>query len=150
MHFRSWKKGHRCVSWNPFPLDWMEVSRRRILQKHLQPARPLRRCSTDQDPCFRNEPSACGQAGEKTSNSIGVEQFFEILHLHTQTPQKDSTPTKVRISYTRDFLIQLASSPIAKRKPDFLPEHPVVLEKAREPGVPWLEKRFDEDNEMLA
>lgn len=26
----------------------MEVSRRRILQKHLQPARPLRRCSTDQ------------------------------------------------------------------------------------------------------
>uniref|UniRef100_A0A8C7KCQ0 Uncharacterized protein n=1 Tax=Oncorhynchus kisutch TaxID=8019 RepID=A0A8C7KCQ0_ONCKI len=108
----------------------MEVSRRRILQKHLQPARPLRRCSTDQDSCFRNEPSACGQAGEKTINSIGVEQFFEILHLHTQTPQKDSTPTKVRISYTRDFLIQLASSPIAKRKPDFLPEHPVVLEKA--------------------
>uniref|UniRef100_A0A674BPY7 Uncharacterized protein n=1 Tax=Salmo trutta TaxID=8032 RepID=A0A674BPY7_SALTR len=63
-------------------------------------------------------------------NSIGVEQFFEILHLQTQTLQKDSTPTKVRISYTRDFLIQLASSPIAKRKPDFLPEHPVVLEKA--------------------
>ncbi|XP_071251958.1 uncharacterized protein C8orf88 homolog [Salvelinus alpinus] len=129
----------------------MEVSRRRILQKHLQPARPLRRCSTDQDPCFRNaEPSACGQAGEKTMNSIGVEQFFQILHLQTQTPQKDSTPTKVRISYTRDFLIQLANSPIAKRKPDFLPEHPVVLEKAREPGVPRLEKRFDENNEMLA
>uniref|UniRef100_A0A4W5RZE8 Uncharacterized protein n=1 Tax=Hucho hucho TaxID=62062 RepID=A0A4W5RZE8_9TELE len=66
-------------------------------------------------------------------NSIGVERFFEILHLQTH-PQKDSTPTKsklsMRISYTRDFLIQLASSPIAKRKPDFLPEHPVVLEKA--------------------
>lgn len=83
-------------------------------------------------------------------NSIGVEQFFEILHLQTQTLQKDSTPTKVRISYTRDFLIQLASSPIAKRKPDFLPEHPVVLEKAREPGVPRLEKRSDENNEMFA
>uniref|UniRef100_A0AAR2ISU7 Uncharacterized protein n=1 Tax=Pygocentrus nattereri TaxID=42514 RepID=A0AAR2ISU7_PYGNA len=35
-----------------------------------------------------------------------------------------------RISYSRDFLIKLASSPMAKKKPDFLPNHPVVLEKA--------------------
>ncbi|XP_045575195.1 uncharacterized protein C8orf88 isoform X2 [Salmo salar] len=97
-----------------------------------------------------SQPDHCGAAALTRINSIGVEQFFEILHLQTQTLQKDSTPTKVRISYTRDFLIQLASSPIAKRKPDFLPEHPVVLEKAREPGVPRLEKRSDENNEMFA
>uniref|UniRef100_A0A8C7RW40 Uncharacterized protein n=1 Tax=Oncorhynchus mykiss TaxID=8022 RepID=A0A8C7RW40_ONCMY len=80
----------------------MEVSRRRILQKHLQPARPLRRCCTDQ-----------GKLNWTSSLSL----MFNCQ------------PT-LRISYTRDFLIQLASSPIAKRKPDFLPEHPVVLEKA--------------------
>lgn len=34
-----------------------------------------------------------------------------------------------RISYSRDFLIKLANSPMAKKKPDFLPDHPVVLVK---------------------
>uniref|UniRef100_A0AAY4CS51 Transmembrane protein n=1 Tax=Denticeps clupeoides TaxID=299321 RepID=A0AAY4CS51_9TELE len=34
------------------------------------------------------------------------------------------------ISYTREFLIQMAYSPMSKRRPDFLPEHPVVLENA--------------------
>ncbi|KAJ8004844.1 hypothetical protein DPEC_G00140520 [Dallia pectoralis] len=126
----------------------MEVSRRRIIQKHLQPARPLRRCSSDPEPCVNSADTfACGPADQKTNNSIGVEQLFKILHLQTLTPQKDSTHTKVKVSYSRDFLIQLASSPIAKKKPDFLPEHPVVLEKAREPCVPKYEKRC---GEMLA
>ncbi|KPP77982.1 hypothetical protein Z043_102557, partial [Scleropages formosus] len=61
----------------------VELSKRRIGNKHLQPARPLRRLNADLE----------------------------------------------RISYSREFLIKLASSPIAKRKPDFLPDHPVVLEK---------------------
>ncbi|XP_019896545.1 uncharacterized protein C8orf88 isoform X2 [Esox lucius] len=134
-----------CLSSKNILLPVMEVSRRRIIQKHLQPARPLRRCSTDQEPCISSaETFACGPAEQSTINSIGVEQFFKILHLQTQTPQKDSTQPNVRISYSRDFLIQLASCPIARKKPDFLPEHPVVLERAREPGVPKSEKRCDE------
>lgn len=39
-----------------------------------------------------------------------------------------------RISYTRDFLIGLASCPEARKKPEFLPEHPIVLTKA----VSWV------------
>lgn len=35
-----------------------------------------------------------------------------------------------RISYTRDFLIALASCPEARKKPEFLPEHPIVLTEA--------------------
>uniref|UniRef100_A0A3Q1F539 Uncharacterized protein n=1 Tax=Acanthochromis polyacanthus TaxID=80966 RepID=A0A3Q1F539_9TELE len=67
----------------------MEVSRRRVLQKHLEPARPLRRCI----------PAEMG----------------------------DYSALPARISYTRDFLIALASCPESRKKPEFLPEHPVVL-----------------------
>lgn len=35
-----------------------------------------------------------------------------------------------RISYTRDFLIGLASCPEARKKPEFLPDHPIVLSEA--------------------
>ncbi|XP_030639123.1 uncharacterized protein C8orf88 homolog [Chanos chanos] len=89
----------------------MEVSRRRV--RHLEPARPLRRLNINQG---------------KSINKIGVEQFYEILQLHCQS----QPPAKrERILYSREFLLSMATSPMAKRKPDFLPEHPVVLEKAR-------------------
>lgn len=35
-----------------------------------------------------------------------------------------------RICYSRDDLIELASSPLAKEKPECLPAHPIVLENA--------------------
>ncbi|XP_046891817.1 uncharacterized protein C8orf88 homolog [Hypomesus transpacificus] len=129
----------------------MEVSRRRSLQKHLEPARPLRRFNNvDQEP-FRNmDTFAYPQVEDKSINNIGVEQFYKILQLHTQNEEKSH---KVRICYSREFLIELASSPVAKRKPDFLPEHPVVLEKARDPSLPRLvekcDKRWNEGNVML-
>ncbi|CAB1333850.1 unnamed protein product [Coregonus sp. 'balchen'] len=40
-------------------------------------------------------------------NCIGVEQFFEILHLQTQTPPKDSTPTKGKLSIYRSVGCQV-------------------------------------------
>ena len=43
-----------------------------------------------------------------------------------------------RISYTRDFLIGLANCPEAKKKPEYLPEHPIVLCEA----VSWVNFRF--------
>uniref|UniRef100_A0A8C6STL7 Uncharacterized protein n=1 Tax=Neogobius melanostomus TaxID=47308 RepID=A0A8C6STL7_9GOBI len=66
----------------------MEVERRRIIQKKLEPARPLRRV------------------------------FYIVIHLLD------------RISYTRDFLIDLASRPESRKRPEFLPEHPIVLANA--------------------
>ncbi|KAI1886221.1 hypothetical protein AGOR_G00211760 [Albula goreensis] len=115
----------------------MEVSRRRIYNKHLQPARPLRRLNIDPDSRRNTETEtfACSQDEEKPINSIGVDQLYEIINLHTQSHQK---PKKERISYSREFLIKLASSPISKRRPDFLPEHPVVLEKARDHDISRL------------
>lgn len=35
-----------------------------------------------------------------------------------------------RLSYSRDFLIGLANCAQARKKPEFLPEHPIVLTEA--------------------
>ncbi|XP_044063312.1 uncharacterized protein C8orf88 homolog [Siniperca chuatsi] len=104
----------------------MEVSRRRILQKHLEPARPLRRSlHVDIEP--KINAATCAQAlmeeVDQESN-VGIEQFYKIVNLHKQK--------EGRISYTRDFLIGLASCPEARKKPEFLPEHPIVLTEARD------------------
>ncbi|KAK5618278.1 hypothetical protein CRENBAI_020010 [Crenichthys baileyi] len=102
----------------------MEASTRRIPLKHLKPARPLRRCV----PFV--EPQINAAAGEQPlmeqETTVGIDQFFKIFNLHKQ--KKD------RICYTRDFLIGLASCPEAKKRPEYLPDHPVVLPEARDPG----------------
>ncbi|XP_018544865.1 uncharacterized protein C8orf88 homolog [Lates calcarifer] len=105
----------------------MEVSRRRVLQKHLEPARPLRRSiHIDIEP--RVNAATCAQALMEEvdrETNIDIEQFYKIVNLHKQK--------EGRISYTRDFLIGLASCPEARKKPEFLPEHPIVLPEARDP-----------------
>ncbi|XP_051262371.1 uncharacterized protein C8orf88 homolog [Dicentrarchus labrax] len=106
----------------------MEVSRRRVLQKHLEPARPLRRCpQVDIEPNMNT--ATCAQALMEEvdqETNVGIEQFYKIVNLHKQK--------EGRISYSRDFLIGLASCPQARKKPEFLPEHPIVLNEARDLG----------------
>ncbi|CAL8341918.1 unnamed protein product [Gadus morhua 'NCC'] len=100
----------------------MEVTlARRRLQKHLEPARPLRRSTVDQGSDDGSADTPAGTPVEHEQN-ITVEQFYSIIRLHT--------PKQGRISYTREVLCELASSPVAKKKPKYLPEHPIVLEKA--------------------
>ncbi|CAL8247140.1 unnamed protein product [Lota lota] len=115
----------------------MEVTLpRRKLQKHLEPARPLRRFNVDEVSCiailFRIRLLMCINLFF-FKNNITVEQFYNIIHLHQ--------PKQGRISYTRDVLCELAFSPVAKKKPEYLPEHPIVLEKAREPHLMLHEMR---------
>lgn len=124
----------------------MEVSRRRILQKHLEPARPLRRClHVDNEP--GTNAMTCAQAlleEEEHKTSVGIEQFYKIVSLHKQK--------EGRISYSREFLIGMANCPQAKMKPEFLPEHPIVLTEARDLGNLRLhEMRWNgEKDEMMA
>ncbi|XP_027005004.1 uncharacterized protein C8orf88-like isoform X1 [Tachysurus fulvidraco] len=112
----------------------MEVSTRRM--RNLEPARPLRRLNSHQvvthvvaEP--RENPR------ETPVNTIREEHFNEILKLNSQkkAPEKPGRNHSERISYSRNFLIKLANAPMAKKKPDFLPDHPVVLGKAREPDT---------------
>ncbi|XP_069393116.1 uncharacterized protein C8orf88 homolog isoform X2 [Paralichthys olivaceus] len=123
----------------------MEVSRRRVFQKHLEPARPLRRCySIDIEP--NTNGATCAQALMEEVDpptNIGIEQFLKIVNLQKQK--------EGRISYTRDFLIALASCPHSRKKPKFLPEHPIVLTEAREPGNLSLhEMRLTRGKEEMA
>ncbi|XP_034030831.1 uncharacterized protein C8orf88 homolog isoform X2 [Thalassophryne amazonica] len=106
----------------------MEVSQRRVLQKHLEPARPLRRCVCI-DSAQQQERNAdlCTQAPLEAN--VGVEQLHKIVH-HDKLKQG-----RIPVRYTRDFLIGLASCPEAMTKPEFLPDHPIVLPKARDPGL---------------
>ncbi|XP_054629090.1 uncharacterized protein C8orf88 homolog isoform X2 [Dunckerocampus dactyliophorus] len=104
----------------------MEVSRRRILQKHLEPARPLRRrLQVDMEPRV-TVPSCALLDFVDDETDIGIEQFCKIVNLQEQKEE--------RISYSRDVLIGLASCPAAKKRPEFLPDHPVVLPNARSPS----------------
>ncbi|XP_061531749.1 uncharacterized protein C8orf88 homolog isoform X1 [Phycodurus eques] len=108
----------------------MEVSRRQI-QKHLEPARPLRRLLRVDEPTLN--AASCTQAlndiVDQTTN-IEIEQFCKIVNLQEK---------KARVSYTRDFLIGLASSPAAMKKPECLPDHPVVLPSAQKyPRYLWV------------
>ncbi|KFO57240.1 hypothetical protein N302_07856, partial [Corvus brachyrhynchos] len=34
-----------------------------------------------------------------------------------------------RIQYSRDFLLKLSNVSLSQKKPEFLPDHPIVLEK---------------------
>ncbi|XP_068426324.1 uncharacterized protein C8orf88 homolog [Clinocottus analis] len=102
----------------------MEVSRIRFLQKHLEPARPLRRCVP-----FVIEANI--KEEDKEARTIGIEDFFKIVNLHKRK--------EGRISYTRDFLMGLANCPEAKKKPEFLPDHPIVLMTARDLAHPRLD-----------
>ncbi|CAM4698864.1 unnamed protein product [Leuciscus chuanchicus] len=103
--------------------------------KHLEPARPLRRQGS-------KLPQSCAEI--MPDNIIKVEHFYEILHLQSPQPKKkgmcppqSTLQNKAeRICYTRDFLIKMASCPMAKKKPEFLPEHPIVLENGRTNAVP--------------
>uniref|UniRef100_A0A3B4GL67 Uncharacterized protein n=1 Tax=Pundamilia nyererei TaxID=303518 RepID=A0A3B4GL67_9CICH len=101
----------------------MEVSRRRILQKHLEPARPLRRCI----PADIGKSSVQVNRIKCASLKCNVFPCNECSYGDFNTLFRSTNKSCYRISYTRDFLIGLASCPEARKKPEFLPEHPIVL-----------------------
>lgn len=108
----------------------MDVERK-ILKKNLEPARPLRRV-------FYIEPIPYEQtlieaASQKAD--IAIDQFIKIINLHKKKED--------RIVYTRDFLIDLASRPESRKRPEFLPEHPIVLAHARDPAYLWPPEQWD-------
>ncbi|KAF7669460.1 hypothetical protein LDENG_00186180 [Lucifuga dentata] len=109
----------------------MEVSRKRIFLKHLQPARPLRRCIHINSEPIRSA-DICEQAlmeVEDQERNV-VEELQEVFDLYKDKEEK--------ITYTRDFLISLACCPMSKRKPEKLPDLPIILPKAQGHGLPYM------------
>ncbi|XP_060680401.1 uncharacterized protein C8orf88 homolog [Hemiscyllium ocellatum] len=129
-----------------------------VIRKSLKPARPLHRLSTELDSAVcidylppvlhQNEVSwneenwtiSSGYAQRETKWSDvptfrskqdlkGQERPIERRH----SGQGDGTKKDAeRITYSREFLMKIASLPISKEKPEFLPSLPVVLERPRE------------------
>ncbi|XP_063156045.1 uncharacterized protein C8orf88 homolog [Candoia aspera] len=112
---------------------------KRLIGKTLQPARPVRHLSSHasfstvstgpvnfQFPCsapvfLHNEISSmCKSNGMLVLNENVIPSLSE-QHKHEVT--------KERITYSRDFLLKLSGVSLAQKKPEFLPDHPVVLEK---------------------
>ncbi|KAI7806898.1 uncharacterized protein C8orf88 homolog [Triplophysa rosa] len=109
----------------------MEVSKKIV--RNLEPARPLRRLNINQVPQSNVVIKPFEKPIKNPDSSIKVEQLYEILHLQSTSIQPKK---KERICYTRDFLIKMANCPMAKKKPEFLPDHPIVLENGRTRVVP--------------
>uniref|UniRef100_A0A3B3CU38 Uncharacterized protein n=1 Tax=Oryzias melastigma TaxID=30732 RepID=A0A3B3CU38_ORYME len=102
----------------------MEVSRRRMIHKHLQPTRPLRRFDVEQ---LYSNVSLHEQKKGRTPNMQTI--FYRRIFIFTQYICVLCIFIG-RISYSREFLMGLASCPEAKIKPPFLPENPIVLSQA--------------------
>ncbi|KAM5158193.1 uncharacterized protein C8orf88 homolog [Mantella aurantiaca] len=115
----------------------MEV--KKLIRKPLLPARPIRR-GADKAPLlmvnFQAKIMDCCKEDIKDNYALWC-SFGQlngmlkdpVIPEPPNIPQKEPTEIKRdRITYSRDFLIQLSNLPVSKQKPKCLPEHPIVLE----------------------
>ncbi|KAM8785136.1 uncharacterized protein C8orf88 homolog isoform 2-T2 [Rhynchonycteris naso] len=106
---------------------------KKLIGKSLQPARPIRHLTSPTGAVFpfnfQNEYPRniqCLQSGVSRSKTNGMQTFPQGL---SDQQQHQSPVKKERIKYSRDFLLKLSSVSICRKKPDFLPDHPIVLKK---------------------
>ncbi|KAM9689667.1 uncharacterized protein C8orf88 homolog isoform 2-T2 [Dama dama] len=110
----------------------MIMETKKLIGKPLQPARPVRHLSSPPGAGFpfnfQNE-YPCNtqylQSGVSRCKTNGMQAFSQGLN----EQQHHSPVKKERIKYSRDFLLKLSSVSICRKKPDFLPDHPIILQK---------------------
>uniref|UniRef100_A0A8B9EXJ7 Chromosome 8 open reading frame 88 n=1 Tax=Amazona collaria TaxID=241587 RepID=A0A8B9EXJ7_9PSIT len=83
---------------------------KKFLGKSLQPARPVHHLSSKQE------------------SAIAL-NFQTELPGNTEVCLQSKVDWVRRIKYSRDFLLKLSSVSLSQKKPEFLPDHPIVLEK---------------------
>ncbi|XP_048364011.1 uncharacterized protein C8orf88 homolog [Sphaerodactylus townsendi] len=116
---------------------------RRMIGMRLQPARPARHLSSHtsvplvsatafsfQGPFSCSTPICLHNETDWMCKPNGMRVLNEILVPGLLEQHKPEIP-KERITYSRDFLLKLSRVSLAQKKPEFLPDHPVVLEKAK-------------------
>ncbi|KAM8811299.1 uncharacterized protein C8orf88 homolog [Eudromia elegans] len=110
---------------------------KKLIGKSLQPARPVRHLSSQNEPVvafnFQTElpsstevclPREVGWLSEMTGMKILTQTVIP-----SQPKPNELEEKKERIKYSRDFLLKLSNVSLSQEKPKFLPDHPVVLEK---------------------
>ncbi|XP_042317544.1 uncharacterized protein C8orf88 homolog isoform X2 [Sceloporus undulatus] len=111
---------------------------KRLIGKSLQPARPVRHLIPHVSPTTFNFQSkfTCSTSGcspveiSSMCKSNGLLVLNESL-IPSVSEQHKPEVTKERITYSRDYLLKLSEVSLAQKKPEFLPDHPVVLEKPK-------------------
>uniref|UniRef100_A0A8C0JGI2 Chromosome 8 open reading frame 88 n=1 Tax=Chelonoidis abingdonii TaxID=106734 RepID=A0A8C0JGI2_CHEAB len=92
---------------------------KKLIGKSLQPARPARHLSSQHGDTFNFQPEfPCSTQVCLRSEVITNERYWLSKSINEQ-----------RIKYSRDFLLKLSSVSLSQKKPEFLPDHPIVLEK---------------------
>uniref|UniRef100_A0A8B9CHK7 Chromosome 8 open reading frame 88 n=1 Tax=Anser brachyrhynchus TaxID=132585 RepID=A0A8B9CHK7_9AVES len=110
---------------------------KRFVGKSLQPARPVRHLPSKQASTitfeFQTElPSNSQVCLQSKVDWLSEMTEMKILTQNTmprQPNQHELETKKERIKYSRDFLLELSSVSLSQKKPEFLPDHPIVLEK---------------------
>ncbi|XP_035749807.1 uncharacterized protein C8orf88 homolog [Egretta garzetta] len=108
---------------------------KKFIGKSLQPARPVHHLSSKQAIAlnFQTElPSnteVCLQSKVDWLSEMTEVKILNQTMMPCQPNQHESEAKKERIKYSRDFLLKLSSVSLSQKKPEFLPDHPVVLEK---------------------
>ncbi|XP_023557136.1 uncharacterized protein C8orf88 homolog isoform X1 [Octodon degus] len=106
---------------------------KKLIGKSLQPARPVHHLTSSSAGAvlpfnFQSEypcNTQCLQSGISKCKVNGKQAFSQGLN---EEQQHQSPVKKERIKYSRDFLLKLSSVSICRKKPDFLPDHPIVLQ----------------------
>ncbi|XP_003219577.1 uncharacterized protein C8orf88 homolog isoform X2 [Anolis carolinensis] len=113
---------------------------KRMIGKSLQPARPVRHLTPYVSPTnFSFQTMFSCSTPVHSPNEIGsICKSNRLLVLNESliprvSEQHKPEVTKERITYSRDYLLKLSEVSLAQEKPEFLPDHPVVLEKP----MPW-------------
>ncbi|XP_074753742.1 uncharacterized protein C8orf88 homolog [Athene noctua] len=108
---------------------------KKFIGKSLQPARPVRHLASKQAIAlnFQTELSSntevCLQSKVDWLPEMTEVKVLSQPMMSCQPKEHESEGKKERIKYSRDFLLKLSSVSLSQKKPEFLPDHPIVLEK---------------------
>ncbi|XP_075271353.1 uncharacterized protein C8orf88 homolog [Opisthocomus hoazin] len=108
---------------------------KKFIGKSLQPARPVHHLSSKQAVALDlkselpSNTEACLQSKVDCLSEMTEVKILNQTMMPCQQNQHESEAKKERIKYSRDFLLKLSSVSVSQKKPEFLPDHPVVLEK---------------------
>ncbi|XP_072186110.1 uncharacterized protein C8orf88 homolog isoform X1 [Excalfactoria chinensis] len=104
--------------------------------KSLQPALPVSHLSSKQasEVAFNFQTELPNNAQVCLQSKVDwLSEVTEMKILTQNTvplqPKQELDAKKERIKYSRDFLLELSSVSLSQKKPEFLPDHPIVLEK---------------------
>ncbi|XP_044863659.1 uncharacterized protein C8orf88 homolog isoform X1 [Mauremys mutica] len=110
---------------------------KKLIGKSLQPARPARHLSSQHastitfnfQPEFPCSTQVCLRSEVSWWYEATGMQVLNQTVIPSQSECQESETKKKRIKYSRDFLLKLSSVSLSQKKPEFLPDHPIVLEK---------------------